>query len=786
MVGFAVVLATSTAAHPLDIALEDYDDQDIFTNLSGDWGVWAVEPGSFSWWFDTTNHHGADGACLSLDYAVPVGNYGGLWNSLLGKVGYTNQYLDFTDLYGGLENSAGNPSNIETVLVTKFSFWAKGNGIGEFDHVVSVELKDIYGGIAVKEVSIPNTSDWTQYDFLVSEMSGVDLSHMKELVFVLSDYRNDYRSSHLYLDDLSLSTSEPVYDARQWSDDQFLDLLSHRAFMYFLTFTDTLRFALDRSTFSDLVGVGAIGFQLASYCIGHERGWASGLEARVETILENLSSLPMGPEEGTVNSGYRGFFYHFLESNSGTRKDSTVELSLYDTMLLIYGVLTCKEYFSDNAHIQSLAQALCDSVQWNWMVDTAPSPNQYQFWLGWKPEPGTGFNGHVDGYTDEALLVDVLALGSSTYPTTMATFRARSCTLGVYPPESPDSIAAAWTGSLFNYTFASCWLDIRYRGTTRDSADAVDIWENNRRAVIANRQFCIDRADEAIGDGDNCYTTYGDSSWGLTACDNMLYDVTGPDTILSEYYAFGALPTEQNLRFPAVNAPHLGTIATYGAGSAIAYAPDEAIAALRHYYTVPGLWSPLLGLGDAYSLDPHYFELDPESREPVRDENDNLIIHPSLWMNGPWINNMVMGIDQGPLLLALENHRSGMIWDLTNQNPNITAGLDSIFGACVGIEGQEVDSTSKTMWLSRGHPNPFTSQAVIEYHLHEPSKVALGIYNTSGQRVRNLIRTSKAAGTWSATWDGRDDLRHKVAPGVYLYRLGAGRHSRTGKLVYLK
>ncbi|MDL1982896.1 MAG: hypothetical protein LWX54_01670 [Deltaproteobacteria bacterium] len=83
------------------------------------------------------------------------------------------------------------------------------------------------------------------------------------------------------------------------------------------------------------------------------------------------------------------------------------------------------------------------------------------------------------------------------------------------------------------------------------------------------------------------------------------------------------------------------------------------------------MWSPLFGFGDAYSSDPHYFEID---------EDGNLEIHPATWLNGGyWVNHMMMGIDEGPLLLAIENYRSGFVWNLTNNNVNIKAGLDSIY-----------------------------------------------------------------------------------------------------------
>jgi hypothetical protein len=671
----SLLLAWSVFAQgDMEITFEDYDDQGIFNHFSGDWNKWENFPGTFEWSFDTTNCEPGHGACLRVDYAVPQGNYGGIWNSLLGKVDFDNQYLDFMDLYGDLKNSSGNPTNVEDVRITGFSFWAKGNGTGDFDHNVNVELKDMEDRVASKAFIIPNMSDWTKYTFPVSEMGNVDLTHMKQVVFVLSDFQNDYRTNYLFLDDLSFNTSEDGYDASTWSDDQFLDLVAHRAFKYFLTFTDDLGFALDRSTFSDLVSVGAIGFQLTAYCIGYKRGWADWLESRIENILRNLASLSMGREPGTVHGGYKGFFYHFLDANTGKRKNTNVELSLYDTMLLMQGVSTAKACFPENQNIQSLAQSLYEAVEWDWMVDPTPGEHQYQFYLGWKPE--SGFEGHADGYTDEALLVDVLALGSPTHPTTMATYNARDRFMRAYPATSTDEIAAAWTGSLFNYSFANGWLDLQRRGTDQYNTQPLNIWENNRRAILANRQFCIDHQDDVTGDGDDQYTTYGPLSWGLTAADNLATPSSG---LLSEYYAFGTLPTEQNIRFGA-DAPHLGTIAVYGAGSAITYAPGEAIAAVRNYYTSTTLWSPLFGFGDAFSTDPHYFEIDPMNFEPVLNDDGNLKIHPATWLNGPWVNHMMMGIDEGPMLLAIENYRSGLIWNLTNANPNIQAGLDAVFG----------------------------------------------------------------------------------------------------------
>ena len=769
------------AQKQLEIIFEDYNDQDIFNNFSGDWNKWEHPPGVFTWSFDTANCRGDDGACLRVDYSVPSGGYGGIWNSLIGKGDYDNQYLDFTNLYGDLRNSGGNPANVENVQITHFNFWAKGNGSGDYDHIVKVEFKDTDDYTTYEMFTIPNTGNWTKYEFPVSEMENVDLTRMKQVVFVLSDYQNDYRTSHFYLDDLSFSTDEPPYDASGWTDSQFLDLVAHRAFKYFLTFTDTLGFALDRSTFSDLVSVGAIGFQLTAYCIGDEREWADDLEGRVEKILGNLAGLPKGPEAGTVNAGYKGFFYHFLDANTGRRKDDTIELSLYDTMLLMYGILTCKEYFSNNQAIQDSAQALYDRVQWDWMVDTVSGDHQNQFHLAWKPE--TGFEGYADGYTEEALLVDVLALGSTTYATTMETYNARGRYMGVYPPSSPDSIAASWTGSLFTYFFASCWLNLENRGDDRHASHPLNIWENNRRAIIANHQFCMDHHDEVMWDGDNDYTTYGDSSWGLTACDNLADTSTG---MLSQYYAFGALPTQQVIRGHATQAPHIGTIPVYGAGSSITYVPDSAIAALRHYYSDTGLWSTLFGFGDAYSNDPHTYEVDPVTFEPELDENGDLIIHAATWLNGPWVNHITMAIDEGPMLLAIENYRGGMIWDLTNGNANIGAGLDSVFGPVTQVEDDNPSQIPEVFTLHQNYPNPFNASTIIRYDLPKKSEVILKIYNVLGRQIRGFVNKPQSAGSKSIVWNGKDDKGEDVASGIYFYQLTAGDYKETKKMTLTK
>jgi hypothetical protein len=660
-----------------ELNFADFNNQGAFNNFSGDRGAFAAGQASIKTSFDTTVFHGTNGASLRIDYAVPLGYCGG-WSSLIGRDEFGNQMLNFTNLYDGLRNSRGNPSRVEGVRITNFSFWARGNGMGDFNHTVKVEFKGESGLLGSKEFTFTNQTNWLRFNFPISELGTNDLSRMKEVLFVIEDWQNARRTNYFYLDDLAFDTDEPPYDAAHLGEDAMLDLVSQRAFAYFLRFNDDLGFALDRSSFSDEVSIGAVGFQLAAYCIGHQRGWAdkSELENRVVRILQNLNRLPMGPEPGKSRAGYRGFYYHFLAANSGTRKDDNVELSPYDTMLLMNGVLTCREYFTSNVKIQILSRQLFDRVEWNWLVDRSLGKNANRFFLAWKPGPAKAgtFFGHVDGQTDEALMMDVLALGSKTHPVKFETYLARNRVTGSYPSSSPNKILASWQGSLFNYFFANCWVDLRGRGPDRHPSDPRNLWQNDKFAVIANRQFCINHASGSAGGSNAFYTTYGENAWGLTACDNLV----SPDyPAASEYWPFGALPTEEYIR-KDLRPIHAGTIAVYGAASSINFLPRESIAALRHDFEIPKLWSPLFGFGDAYSLDPHYVE-------HVYDKAGNPRVRYAGFLNGPWINNVTLGVNEGPMLLAIENYRSGMIWKLTAKSPEFRAGLDRIFGAGPGV-----------------------------------------------------------------------------------------------------
>src|SRR5262245_18704641 len=225
-------------------------------------------------------------------------------------------------------------------------------------------------------------------------------------------------------------------------------------------------------------------------------------------------------------------------------------------------------------------------------------------------------------------MVVILALRSKTHPVTLETYFARNRVFGRLTQTDPGIMLSS-RGSLFNYFFASCWFGFESRGYDLHPSHSQDIWLNDQHAIVANRQFCIDHASQQTGRGDGQFATYSEKSWGLTACDNLVQPGPG---LGNEYFSFGALPTEENIRF-GTKALHAGTIAVYGASSSILFTPTESITSLRHYFEIPNLWSSLFGFGDAFSLDPHYLGSPYDAR-------GNPSVPFADYLNGPWINSM--------------------------------------------------------------------------------------------------------------------------------------------------
>jgi hypothetical protein len=192
------------------------------------------------------------------------------------------------------------------------------------------------------------------------------------------------------------------------------DDLEERTFRFFWnTAQPVTGLVPDRYPTPSPASIAAVGFALTAYPIGAERGYVTRKEAR-QRVLKTLQALHDAPQgTGTTGTaGYQGFFYRFLDLQTG-RRSGDIELSTVDTALLMGGVLFCESYFDgpdpEEAQIRNLADTIYRSVDWRWAQVRPPAISH-----GWTPEAGF-LKYDWRGY-NEAMLVYILALGSPTHP----------------------------------------------------------------------------------------------------------------------------------------------------------------------------------------------------------------------------------------------------------------------------------------------------------------------------------------------------------------------------------
>lgn len=426
-------------------------------------------------------------------------------------------------------------------------------------------------------------------------------------------------------------------------DGLFLDDLQQRTFRWFWETTNpSTGLVPDRWPTPSFSSVAAIGFGLSAYPVGVERGYVTREQARQRTLttLRFLWSAPQGPDSVGV-AGYRGFFYHFLDMETGTRFQQ-VELSTIDTALLMAGVLSAAEYFDgadpEEREIRALADRLYRRVEWEWMQLPSGLVS-----MGWKPEEGR-FPYAYEGY-NEAMILYLLALGSPTHPVRPEAWPAFTST---YLWETFYGQQHVNFAPLFGHQYSHVWVDFRGIRDAYMRVKGIDYFENSRRATLAQRAYAEDNPMKWKG--------YGGDVWGLTASDgprDTSLVIRGEERPFYTYRARGAAAGE---------IVDDGTLVPTAAGGSIPFAPEVTIAALR-------------AMRDRYGdhLYQRYGFLDAFNPSYDRPEWGSRMgkIVPGVG----WFGHDHLGIDQGPIVLMAENYRSGLLWDVMRDNPYLVRGL---------------------------------------------------------------------------------------------------------------
>jgi len=418
-----------------------------------------------------------------------------------------------------------------------------------------------------------------------------------------------------------------VYLACNSVESFSLDLLQKASFNFFWHEVNHDNGLIRDKTDCSVSSIACLGFGLTAIGIGESPGWINRDEAKARVLL-TLRTLWNGRQgdASTGCMGCKGFFYHLLTTDAGVR-DGTSELSSIDTALLVAGILFAESYFDDpldaqEAEIRALAGSLYRRVEWDWMLREDKT-----IAMQWTPEDGFSDIGW-SGY-NEAMILYLLAIGSPTHPIPASSWKAWCSTYAWETYDEHRFLRCLPCNPLFVHQYSHCWIDFRGTQDTCCVPEAIDYFEDSRQATLANRGYCAANALDR-----ECYHQ---NSWGITASDGPSgYRARGPgpDTFCDD-----------------------GTIAPTAAGGSIVFTPTESFHALEWMYDSLGakLWGPY-GFRDAYNC------------------------------TQEWFSRIHIGIDQGPIVLMIENHQTQLVWHYFMRTQTITYALASVFGIC-GVRG---------------------------------------------------------------------------------------------------
>ncbi len=435
---------------------------------------------------------------------------------------------------------------------------------------------------------------------------------------------DNYAQTTPSLTEISRSDT-PAYEFSE-SDEQLLDQIQHGCFNYLWNEVGVpARLAKDRR-FTPVASMAGVGFQLASLPIGVERGWITREqgEERALTILRSLRDAPTNRRHGV--------FLHFVNPDNGNIYPAwDNEISTVDHALFLAGALPAASYFK--GEVADIVEQFAKET--NWKEYQRSDTGFINF--GWNPtDNGSLKNGEHKEYewhlaTDEERLIYFIAVGGPTEEWAVDPTSYYKLERHVGRHKEMPPFVLSWNGLLFTYFFSHCYIN--YHDMPADdpaqfggTGPRVDWFENSRRGTLAHRQACIDLAPQ--------FGTFAEDRWGLSPCMGQEGEKPGWNYIVQEL--------QPNIR--KNNDLKMGTVAPYAAGSSIMFTPEESMAALRAFRELKGedgqplVWrDPEQGgyaFADSFNVD----------QQVACDDN--------------------IAIDVGPMILAIENVRTGLIWKL--------------------------------------------------------------------------------------------------------------------------
>jgi len=410
-----------------------------------------------------------------------------------------------------------------------------------------------------------------------------------------------------------------------------LETLQREAFHYFLHEANPANgLVCDKNSPDWPASIAATGVALTAYTVAVERGFMSRADA-IERTLATLRFFWNSPQNSEPDAtGYKGFYYHFLDMQTGQRVWQC-ELSTVDSAFLFAGMLTAGRYFdattSAEQEIRTLADQLYRRADWQWAQNHGDTLTH-----GWKPESGFLLY-RWEGY-DEALLLYMLALGSPTYPIPEKSYTAWAST---YEWKKVYGYEYLYIGPLFAYQLSHIWIDFRGIKDKFMRSKNIDYFENSRRATYIQQHYAIENPQKFEG--------YSHCCWGITASDGPGEKTVKINGIQRQFFDYVGRGVPYGIDD--------GTVAPWAAIASLPFAPEIVLPVIEHY-----IYTLKLKAGNKYGFKSTF----------------NITCD--------WVSPWHFGINQGPIILMIENYRTGFLWKLMRDCSYIINGLKQ-----AGFEG---------------------------------------------------------------------------------------------------
>lgn len=385
----------------------------------------------------------------------------------------------------------------------------------------------------------------------------------------------------------------------------------------------------DSTKKGSVASIAVTGMALSAYPVAVERKFLTRNEAvdLVLTTLRFFFESTQGTE--TDATGYKGFYYHFLDMESGRRTWQS-EVSTIDTTFLLAGMLTAAAYFDRDTgaekEIRQCVNALYERVDWQWALN-----NGLLVCHGWKPEKGF-LKYRWNGYS-EALLLYILGLGSPSHPLQEESY---SEWVSSYQWKQLYGYEFLFANSLFIHQFSHIWIDFRNIQDAYMRKKGIDYFENTRRATHIQQEHALHNPSG--------FKEYGECCWGFTASNGPGPATKTLDGIKHRFYGYLAR---------GVPKPDDGTIAPWAAVASLPFAPEIVLPTVKNLEKI-----------DFGSVREHEYGFKSTFNPTFTRDGSNM-----------WVSTEHYGLNQGPILLMIENYRSELIWNLMKKHPCIRRGL---------------------------------------------------------------------------------------------------------------